>query len=130
MSTGIALAVIPLYLWGSEREGVRGLAMASATAISLNAAITVGWLRVRTGAPRLIPLLETLLRSILIASAAAALTFYGLNRFWHWGERVWLLLFGGGACYALLVIVAARWLGDAGLRRQIEKISARFRRGE
>ncbi len=130
LSTAIALAVIPLYLWGSSRLGVRGLAMASTAAISLNAAITVGWLRARTGAPRLIPLLETLLRSTLIVSAAVALTFYSLNRFGDSGERVWLFLFGGGAFYALLVIVAARWLGDAGLRTGIEQISARLRRGE
>jgi putative peptidoglycan lipid II flippase len=129
LSTGVALAVIPLYLWGSSREGVRGLAMASATAISLNAAITVGWLRARTGAPRLIPLLETLVRSSLIAGAAAAATFYGLSQFGLSGERVWLILFGGGGFYALLVIVAARWLGDAGLRTGIEQIGARLRRG-
>jgi len=130
LSTGVALAVIPLYLWGSSREGVRGLALASATAISLNAAITVCWLRARTGAPRLIPLLETLVRSSLIAGAAAAATFYGLTQLGHSGERVWLILVGGGGFYALLVIVAARWLGDAGLRAGIEQISARFRRGQ
>ena len=104
--------------------------MASATAISLNAVITVGWLRARTGSPRLIPLLETLLRSSLIVSAAVALTFYCLSRFGDSGEGVWLILFGGGAFYALLVIVAARWLGDAGLRTGIEQIGARLRRGE
>ena len=88
--------------------------------------ITVCWLRVRSGAPRLIPLLETLLRSSLIAGVAAALTFYCLNRFGSSGVGVWGMLFGGGALYAVLVIVAARWLGDAGLRREMAQISARF----
>jgi hypothetical protein len=90
--------------------------------------ITVVWLRARTGAPRLMPLLESLLRTTLIVTVAAALTYYSLDRVGPSNPSVWWLLLGGGGFYALLVIVATRWLGDAGLREGIERISARLRR--
>ncbi len=74
LSTAIALAVFPLYLLGARSYGVTGLALASAAAITLNALVTVVWLRLRAGAPHLRPLAETALRGGLVAGVAAGAT--------------------------------------------------------
>ena len=127
LSTVVALAVFPLYLLGGELRGVRGLAMASVCAISVNAVITLCWLRMRTGAPRLRPLAETLLRTVLITVGAVGLTASLVHRIDLVHERTWLVLLGGGALYALIVVFAARWLGDAPLRAGIERFTRALR---
>jgi len=79
LSTVIALSVFPLYLWGSATAGIRGLAMASAATITLNASITIVWLRVRSGTPSLMALAETLARTSVITAVSAAATFAALQ---------------------------------------------------
>ena len=51
LSSAVALGVFPLYWLGAQSRGVSGLAAASATAITLNAILTLTWLGLRAGAP-------------------------------------------------------------------------------
>jgi len=127
LSTIVALSVFPLYAWGARAEGLRGLAMASALAISLNAGITLGWLRVRTGAPNLLLLAETLGRTALVTSLAAG----GASCLLHWlGDRVEapiVALLLGGSLYALATIMGIALLGDAPLRDALAAVVRRLR---
>jgi len=133
LSTVVALAVFPLYLWGGSSAGVRGLAIASASAISLNALITIVWLRVRCGTPNLSTLVETLARSLAIAGIAGAVTFYALE--WIVAsvrgpalDLPWIELALGGAIYGLAMLVAVSFLGDAPLRAALDRLRARLLR--
>jgi putative peptidoglycan lipid II flippase len=128
LSTSVALAVIPLYLIGGAREGVRGLAMASATAITLNALITVVWLRRRTGAPKLRPLAETFVRTTLIMLLSGFIASFLISQFTFAADRAWLALLLGGGIYGIVALVSARSLGDAPLRAGIDSILTRLTR--
>lgn len=128
LSTAVALAVFPLYLWGGSSGGVRGLAMASAGAITLNATITVVWLRLRCGAPDLAPLVETFGRTALIAGAAALATRFALERGAWLQDRPWLALFAGAAVYAGALAVTVPWLADAEVQRTLRALPGRLRR--
>lgn len=128
LSTVVALAVIPLYLFGSQSGGLRGLAAASATAISLNAIITVVWLRGRTGAPGLRALLETLLRTALVAGLGFSGAKVCLSMTSMADAHGLVRLLAGGAIYGLIALVAARFIGDAPLRDGIDRILSRLGR--
>jgi len=129
LSSVVALAAFPLYLAGGTALGVRGLAIASAAAISLNALITVGWLRARTGAPELAPLVETLARTTLIAWASAAAVWAALRGLAElFPAASWLALVVGGGVYGIIALLGIRLLGDAPLRAGIDRILARLRR--
>ena len=132
LSTAIALAVFPLYLFGGDVGGIRGLAAASVVAISLNAMVTIVWLRMRCGAPDLGTLAMTLVRSLLIASVAAGVVMFALRR---WTGLAPPLLSSplaslvlGGGLYAAIAFVGVRLFGDAPLREGLERSVARLRR--
>lgn len=127
LSSVVALSVFPLYLLGGARHGVPGLAVASVAAITLNALITLGWLRMRTGAPALLSLGETFLRTVLIVGLGVGGTFLALDRFGVEGGGAWLRLIGGGALYLVIVGLASRWIGDAPLRGGIDRLLSRLR---
>jgi putative peptidoglycan lipid II flippase len=125
LSTAVALAVIPLYVIGGAREGVRGLAMASASAISLNALITVVWLRGRTGAPALRPMANTLLRSLVVVALAVAGTALLLGHIAFARSHAGVTLIVGGTVYGGIALVATRWFGDAPLQAGIDRLLSR-----
>jgi putative peptidoglycan lipid II flippase len=127
LSTFVALSVFPLYWWGSRAEGIRGLAMASALAISLNAVITLGWLRVRTGGPKLMSLVEAFGRTAVVALPAAGGTMVLLD--WLVGrvEAPIVLLLSGGGLYALMTVAGIAFFGDAPLRDALAAIIKRLR---
>ncbi len=129
LSTLIALAVFPLYLWGGRVGGIRGLAMASATAISLNAIITIIWLRIRCGAPDLATLAETFGRTALISLVAAAATTTLLQTLPDTVTSPFVSLGLGGSVYALVALLGVRWIGDAPLRDGLNHALTRLRRG-
>jgi putative peptidoglycan lipid II flippase len=128
LSTVIALVVFPLYVWGGDQAGIRGLALASATAITANSIITVVWLRLRSGAPTGVQLIESLGRAGVIALAAVAASA-GLLRFLngHTSAPI-LLLIGGGLIYGVVSLVGVRFLGDAPLREAVVSTLSRLRR--
>jgi len=128
LSTAIALAVVPLYVLGGRRFGVPGLAMASVVAISCNAVITLLWLRLRTGSPGLLGLLQTLLRTLAIAGVAGASVLWVLARLAPGLGASWLSLIVGGALYGTLALGLVHVAGDAPLRADVERLTARLRR--
>jgi putative peptidoglycan lipid II flippase len=128
LSTSIALAVFPLYLWGGASAGVRGLAMASTCAISLNALATLIWLRARWGRPGLWPLVETLLRSLVIVALAGGSAWLACRALQAWTPVALLLFVAGGAVYLIVSLFAIRWIGDMPLRIGLDRIQARLRR--
>ncbi len=128
LSTGIALAVFPLYLWGGRTLGVSGLAYASVAAISLNALLTLAWLRARAGSPDLAALSQTALRTFAIAAlaaGAAAAVLFGFSSA-NWPPLGALL--AGGAAYGAAMLVGVRLLGDALLRAGIDRVAQSVRR--
>ncbi len=127
LSTVVALGVFPLYLWGSQSAGIRGLAMASACAISLNALITLIWLRLRTGTPDLMRLAETLARTGAITLIAVTASAAGL----HWlgagnASPISSLLLGGSV-YGVATLAGTAAFGDAPLREALVRVVARIR---
>jgi putative peptidoglycan lipid II flippase len=128
LSTTIALVVFPLYLWGGASAGVRGLAIASASAITLNALTTLIWLRVRWGAPGLLALLETLLRGLVIVAISGAASIAVLRGLSEWTTTPIVALAVGGVVYGVVVLIGVQWIGDAPLRDGLARIAARLRR--
>jgi putative peptidoglycan lipid II flippase len=128
LSTAIALAVFPLYLWGGSSGGVRGLAMASAAAITSNAIITIVWLRLRCGAPDLATLAETFGRSLVVAIVAAAATTMVLEHLADGVDVPFLSLLLGGGVYGLVMLLGIRWIGDKPLRDGLNRLLGKLRR--
>ncbi len=116
----------PLYAALGRAYGTSGLALAGALAISANALVTVVAARLLHGAPRLLPLLGTFLRTLLCALPAAALA-------WLVSDiavvRVGLVGFAaaafelvlGGAVYAAVALPLALGLGDAPTRDALRR---------
>lgn len=127
LSTVIALAVFPLYWWGGEIRGVSGLAMASVTAVSINALITLVWLRVRSGAPDLAALAETGARTTGIAVASGFATKFALSGLVSLEiDSVVASLFLGGAVYGIFALLATRLIGDPPLQAGISRVTSRL----
>ncbi len=130
LSTAIALSVFPLYLWGAEMSGIRGLAIASATAITLNATITIAWLRLRAGTPNLLALAETLARTLLITILSAATTFATLQALDGSSVKSLSLVhfLVGGFAYTLTALVTTKFIGDPPLRNTLNRLLAKLKR--
>lgn len=129
LSTVIALAAFPLYLWMGLERGVRGLAMASACAITASAMITVFWLRARSGAPEVSALGATLLRTGVITLAASAAAAFALRALAARLDMAFGALLCGGAVYAAVSAAGVRLVGDGPLRDAMDGLLARLRRG-
>jgi len=128
LSTGIALAVFPLYWWAGGEHGVRGLAVASTTAITLNALATVIWLRVRTGAPDPLALAATLVRGSLVAAIAGLSSAVAVGLLSTRVDRAFVQLGVGGAVYGVVALVAIRFVGDEPMRAGVSAVMSRLRR--
>jgi putative peptidoglycan lipid II flippase len=133
IGTAVALAAIPLYLWLGRTLGIGGLALAGGLAISANALATVIVARLVHGAPRLWPLLGTLVRSLVCAAPAAALGWLvadiavvrsGLVGF----AGALYQLAVGGAVYAALALPLALLLGDVPTRDTLRALLRRVLR--
>ncbi|MCR9093355.1 MAG: hypothetical protein NXI30_03975 [bacterium] len=129
LSTGIALAVFPLYWMGARGQGVQGLAAASATAISMNAILTLVWLHVRAGSPDPLALVRTLVRGLLVVALAGVVTVLALGLLREALPWAIAQLAVGGAFYGIVALVGIRFFGDEALREGIEAVLARLRRG-
>lgn len=129
LSTGIALAVFPLYWTGAREQGVSGLAAASATAITLNAILTLVWLHVRAGSPDPLALIRTLVRGLLVVAPAGIVTALALGSLrdalpWPFAQLV-----AGGTIYGAVALVGIRFFGDDALRAGVAAVVSRLRRG-
>ncbi len=129
LSTGIALAVFPLYWMGAREQGVHGLAAASATAITLNAVLTLVWLHVRSGSPDPFALIRTLVRGLLVVALAGIVTALALGLLREALPWAFAQVAVGGALYGATALVGIRAFGDEALRAGIEAVVSRLRRG-
>jgi hypothetical protein len=128
LGTLVALAAVPLYLALGDSLGVRGLALAPAIGMSVNALATLLWARWLHGAPALGALAATTARAGLIAAAAAVLVGWGLPRQFASTSGALLGLGLGGAAYAGLVGLGAFTVGDRVLREVLTRMLRRVRR--
>jgi putative peptidoglycan lipid II flippase len=127
LGTAMAVAAIPLYLLLGPRFGAQGLAAAGVLGITASALATL-WLGRRLhGAPRLLPLLDTLGRAGLAAgvgvAAALAAEPFGRGLAGSLGG-----LASGGAAFALAAGAAIGVVGDAATRGAIARAGRRLLR--
>jgi putative peptidoglycan lipid II flippase len=124
LGTGIALAVIPLYLVLRESRGVEGLAVAGVIAMSVNASATLVWARVRHGVPGFRLLADACWRSVAIAlPAALAASWVQQGGSGRLGAVVDLAL--GGAVFAVIAGANLFVFGDPALREVVASLLAR-----
>jgi putative peptidoglycan lipid II flippase len=124
LGTGIALAVIPLYLVLRESRGVEGLAVAGVIAMSVNASATLVWARVRHGVPGFRLLADACWRSVAIAlPAALAASWVQQGGSGRLGAVVDLAL--GGAAFAVIAGANLFVFGDPALREVVASLLAR-----
>jgi peptidoglycan biosynthesis protein MviN/MurJ (putative lipid II flippase) len=127
LSSAIAVGVLPLYLVGGQALGVEGLALASIAAISLNALVTLVWLRARAGSPDLLALAGSLARSLAIAGLAGGAAWLVASALAIPGRPHALVFVGGAAAYGVVALAGVRLLGDAPLRAGIDGVVRRLK---
>jgi putative peptidoglycan lipid II flippase len=132
VGTGVALAAIPVYLALAHALGIAGLALAGGAAISANALATLWLARARHGAPALLPLAATLVRSLAAAAPAAAaahLAAQAAARVLPGGTPGALLeCAAGGLAFGAVGLPLAFWLGDAPMRDALRRVARCLRR--
>ncbi|HEU4430667.1 MAG TPA: murein biosynthesis integral membrane protein MurJ [Myxococcota bacterium] len=133
LGSAFVAVAYPLYATLGRAHGAAGLALAGALAISSNALATVVLARLRHGAPRLLPLLGTLLRALAASLPAAAIAWLvsdiaGTRSGAGVTPRALLELALGGALYAALALPLLYALGDAATRDVLSRMSVRVLR--
>jgi hypothetical protein len=116
-----------MYLGLGNRFGAAGIAAAGVLGISANAIATLVLARHRHGAPRLLGLLGTFVRSVGVALAAGLLgreVLRGGPGFS--GAMVDLAL--GGAVFAAVAGLGVVVLGDAPMREGVARVLRRWKR--
>ena len=125
LGTAVALSAVPLYLGLGRRHGASGLALAGAIAMTVNATLTIGWVRLRHGGPALGALLAAGLRALPIAALAAAAA---------WGVRTGLVplqppvvqLGVAALAFAVVGVVGIQTVGDETLRALLRGVTSRL----
>ncbi len=127
LGTAVALAAIPLYLILGQRFGVRGLAIAGATGMSVNALATLALARWLHGAPDFGRLFATAARAAMIAVVAAAAAHYVLLLQPGSQGMVGALvdLVSGGSVFAASAVLGIAVLGDQPMRDLLRRILRR-----
>lgn len=133
LGSGFVAVAYPLYATLGRAHGAPGLALAGALAITLNALATLVLARRMHGAPRLLPLLGTLSRSLVASLPSAALAWLvadiaGSQSGAGVTARALLELAVGGVCYALLGLPLLYALGDEATREALQRVTRRLRR--
>ena len=132
IGTAVALAAIPVYLWLGRALGITGLALAGGAAISANALVTLGLARALHGAPALLPLAATLLRSAAAAAPAAAAALFAARALAPVAPAgtpgALLECLAGGLGFVALGAPLAFWLGDAPTRDALRRVARRLSR--
>lgn len=133
LGTAFVAVAYPVYIVFGRGYGAQGLAMAGAISITLNALATVVLARRLHGAPRLLPLLGTLVRSVFAAVPSAALalivaTFVGARCGWSVTPRAVLELASGGVVYAIVALPLMFLLGDEPMREALGRLRRRVLR--
>jgi putative peptidoglycan lipid II flippase len=133
LGTGFVVASYPLYSLLARSSGAAGLALAGSLAITLNAAATVALGRRLHGAPRLLPLLGTLVRALVASVPSAGIAWLVADIVGARGgrgvtPRALLELAVGGVSYAALALPLLYALGDEPTREVLSRVTRRLRR--
>lgn len=128
LGTGIALLALPTYIWMRDEYGAAGLAWSGAIAITVNAAVTLAWVRIRYGGPDLRPLLASVLRAGAIAGVAGLLARASVSSLPSddWTSAL-LALLAGGAAFGVVAGVGVAAFGDESLRGAAMSLVRRLR---
>jgi len=126
LGTALAVLALPLYLALRPRYGVEGLAAAGALGVAANALATLLLARRLHGAPRLVPLAASALRSALAAGVGVAAALAAARAPLARAALVELAI--GGAAFALAGGAAILVFGDVATRRALVRLGARLRR--
>jgi len=132
LGTGFVAVAYPLYATLGREHGAAGLALAGAVAITLNALGTLALARRVHGAPRLLPLLATLVRSLAASAPAAGVAWLvadiaGTRSGLGVTPRALLELAVGGVTYAALALPLLYALGDEPTREVLSRVTRRLR---
>ena len=123
LSTVLSLGALPVYFRLGDLWGAEGLVLAGVLAISLNAFLTLGWVRLRFGGPSLTPVVATVLRGFLIAGLASGLA----HLVFQGGPGTYgALLDGvsGFSVYAVTFLIGVRVLGDQEMRDTLSRLGS------
>jgi putative peptidoglycan lipid II flippase len=123
LATAVALLAIPLYLALGPRFGAAGLAAAGVIAMSSNALLTLLFARGLHGAPRLVSLVNTALRALLIAAIAALAAALAIET-WLTGAASLFQLSVGGLAFGIAALLGARWIGDPPIREVVARLAS------
>ena len=129
LGTAVALASIPLYVALGRRDGVRGLALAAALAMTANAMATLIWARWLHGAPALGPLFATAARAAVVAAPAAALARWAAGPTARSVPEAAVTLAIGAGLFALTSGVGIALVGDEPMRDVLRRVTRRRRKG-
>jgi len=124
LGTAIAVLAIPLYRTLGTRFGGEGLAAAGVLAMSANAALLLVMLRFVHGGPPLLPLLQTLVRTLVVGIAAAAFAAWAAGL----AESAPAAFALGSAAFGIVAIPGIWWLGDEAVREVVTRVLSRLRR--
>lgn len=122
LGTAVAALAVPLYLALGREYGAQGLAAAGALGMSVNAAATVAYARVRHGGPPLGGLASTALRALGIAAGSGAAAWAAAP----FGATAFLQLALGGAVFGGVALAGVTLAGDAPLRASLQGLARRL----
>lgn len=125
LGTAVALGAIPLYLALGNAWGVRGLALAPAIGMSINAVATIVWARHLHGAPALDVLLGTAARAVAAALPPALLVRWLIAAEPVPATTAFAELALGGAAFIALTAAGTWVFGDAALRAVVQRMWSR-----
>jgi putative peptidoglycan lipid II flippase len=116
LNTGLLIASLPLYLELGRRMQAPGLALAGVIAMSVNAAATVVWARLRFGGPDLLPVVSTALRTGMAATVAGACALALPAIDLPVLGAAWGRLLVGGSLFAVASLAGILVVGDEAMR--------------
>ena len=123
LSTCLSVGALPIYFRLGDVWGAEGLVLAGVLAITLNAGLTLTWVRVRFGGPHLTPLVMTSVRGLVIVAAASGLASW-IQRGGADTDGAILDLASGLGVYLVTFLLGVRLLGDQAMRDTLSRFGS------
>lgn len=127
LGTAVALSAVPLYLGLGRAQGAAGLALAGAIAMTVNAVITVAWVRLRHGGPPVGVLATAGVRAVPVA-LIGAVAAWAVQDFWGRTGPALVQLAIAAAAFGGAGLAAIFAVGDETLRGLLRAASSRVAR--
>jgi putative peptidoglycan lipid II flippase len=116
LNTTLLVASLPLYYELGRRMQAPGLVLAGVVAMTVNAAATIAWARLRFGGPEMVPVFSTALRTGIAAALAAVCAWAVPPIELPLLGAAWGRLLVGGALYAVVSLGGILVVGDDAMR--------------